>query len=234
MEKRDLATPKIEQNLSPREIAEAIRTGQIPTDSAIDRYLPARFRFVSHQYWTPVAVALRVSQWLTEVGAKTVLDVGSGPGKFCVLGALSTHCSFVGIEQRERLFLAAHQLARCFEVNERVRLVHGVFGEVPLENFDAYYFYNPFIENVFPSEEWLDDSVEHSEEKFNREVALVGKLMRNSPIGTYIICYNGFGGSISHDYELVRNDPSSFDSLRMWKKVHSSRTTPLHTETAHR
>jgi SAM-dependent methyltransferase len=225
MGKRDLTKSRSAQ--SPRELAEAIREGQVPTDSAVDRYLPSPLQLASHQYWTSVAVALRVSQWLVEVGARTVLDVGSGPGKFCVLGALATDCSFVGIEQREHLVLAANSFAKCFEVEQRVRFIHGVFGETPLETFDAYYFYNPFIESVFGSKEWLDESVEHSEERFIREVALAEQMMCDLPIGTYLICYNGFGGRIPDDYVIVRRDPKAADSLQMWEKIKSTQTKPL-------
>lgn len=219
MEKRDPAEPPVTLQATPRELAEAIRAGHIPTDQAIDRYLPIPLRYVSNQYWTSVKVALRVSQWLNEIGARRVLDVGSGPGKFCVLAALATNCEIVGIEQRGYLNLAARNLARSFGVEQRVRFLHGLFGEAPLETFDAYYFYSPFIENIFGPAEWLDRSVEHGEARFNREVALAEQMLRDLPVGTHVVCYNGFGGTMPKEYEVVHNEMNARTSLQMFKKT---------------
>jgi hypothetical protein len=219
MEKRDPTELSAEYPLSPGEVAENIRAGRIPKDSDIDRYLPASLSFVSNQHWTPIRVALRVSHWLNEFGIKTVLDVGSGPGKFCVLGALATKCSFVGIEQRENLFLVAHSLSWRFGVESQVRFIHGTFGVTPLGTFDAYYFYNPFGENTFGPSDWLDSKVEHSIERYEREVAAVEQMMQGFPVGTYIICYNGFGGTMPKEYEVVRYEANAPNSLQMWRKL---------------
>jgi len=42
----------------------------------------------------------------------TVLDVGSGAGKFCLIGAASTGATFVGVEQRPRLVRIARETSR--------------------------------------------------------------------------------------------------------------------------
>jgi hypothetical protein len=219
MEKKDPTEVKAKKYPSPKEVAESIKVGYVPKDNVIDRYLPVFFRYVSSQYWTPIKVALRASQWLREVKVKTVLDVGSGPGKFCVVGALATECSFVGIEQRERLHLVARDLARRFGVEGQVRFIHGTFGVTPLENFDAYYFYNPFGENTFSPSDWLDRNVELSIERYEREVALAEQMMQRFPVGTYVICYNGFGGTMPENYKVVRSDLSASSLLQMWKKT---------------
>ena len=41
-------------------------------------------------HWTPVHVARRAAQFLVTGPETRVLDVGSGPGKFCLVGALAT------------------------------------------------------------------------------------------------------------------------------------------------
>ncbi|HEY0465790.1 MAG TPA: hypothetical protein VGC79_16365, partial [Polyangiaceae bacterium] len=53
-------------------------------DSLFDAQFPRYVRERSAQYWTPVAVAARAAAIFREQGATRILDVGCGPGKFCV------------------------------------------------------------------------------------------------------------------------------------------------------
>jgi SAM-dependent methyltransferase len=207
------------QKITAQELAREIRYGHEPSDTIFDRFLSPHVRFASYHFWTSAAVAMRISEWLVKEQVQRVLDVGSGPGKFCVIGALATQCSFVGIEQRENLVLYARQLAKCFEVEARVQFIHGVFGEEMLEDFDAYYFYNPFGENTFSSNDWLDNSVELSEARYLRDVLFTEDMMRRAPLGTYFIFYNGFGGTMPHTYDELYNDTEAPNPLQMWKKT---------------
>ena len=45
------------------------------------------------------------------VDVQSVVDIGSGAGKFCVAAALGSGCRFTGLEQRPRLVAAARTLA---------------------------------------------------------------------------------------------------------------------------
>src|SRR5688572_31833715 len=89
-----------------RNVARALRAGRCPMDCAFDRFLPADLRRVSDEHWTPLVAALRAAQWLDEAGVRTVVDIGSGAGKFCVAAALAGHCRFKGLEHRRRLVRA--------------------------------------------------------------------------------------------------------------------------------
>src|SRR5207244_1254082 len=71
-------------------VAAALRSGCPVADGVFDRMFPTELRFVSFQHWTPVAVARRAAELLVGAGARRLLDVGSGPGKFCIVGALTT------------------------------------------------------------------------------------------------------------------------------------------------
>jgi SAM-dependent methyltransferase len=218
MEKK--TNPK--QGITAQELALEIRYGHEPSDALFDRFLSPHVRFASYQFWTSVAVAMRVSEWLVKEQVKTVLDVGAGPGKFCVIGALATQSTFIGIEQRENLVLYARQLAKCFEVEARAQFIHGVFGEDILGDFDAYYFYNPFGENNFGPNDWLDQSVELGEARYLRDVLFTEDTMRRAPAGTYFIFYNGFGGTIPPSFEEIYRDVDAPSSLQMWQKTRPS------------
>ncbi|MCX5745177.1 MAG: hypothetical protein NT062_22045, partial [Proteobacteria bacterium] len=85
-----------------RRIAAAIRAGDAPTDESFDRFMPSELERVSSTFWTPIEVVMRVASWLADLEVETVMDIGSGAGKFCVVAALAGTARFVGIEQRPR------------------------------------------------------------------------------------------------------------------------------------
>jgi SAM-dependent methyltransferase len=206
---------------SPAQIAEALRAGSCPADRVFDRYLAYELRVVSGHYWTPLAVATRVAQWLDELDVRTVVDVGSGAGKFCIAAALAGRCRFTGLEQRPRLVSAARDLARLFEVEDRVSFVEAAFGCARSPHADAYYFYNPFGENMFGQSDHLDEDVVLSAERYRGDVAATEDFLRDVPVGTYLVTYNGFGGRVPDSYDEVRVDRDPLDVLRMWRKARS-------------
>ncbi len=206
----------------PEQIAKALREGIRPPDRAFDRLLPRELRDVSWQYWTPLRVAMRAAVWLDAMGVHTVVDIGSGPGKFCVAAALAGKAEYTGLEQRPRLISAARELAQRFAVEDRVRFVEGALGEVQLPAADAYYLYNPFGENLFGSSEHLDDEVELSHARFQRDVAAIDTLLRHAPVGTYLLTYNGFGGRMPASYREVLIDSELPNVLRLCRKVRRS------------
>ncbi|MEP7125717.1 MAG: methyltransferase domain-containing protein [Byssovorax sp.] len=204
---------------SPSGIAMAIRTGMCPVDRAFDRFFPDELRLVSAQYWTPLLVAMRAAEWLDELQVQTVLDIGSGAGKFCVAAALACRSRFTGIEHRPRLVAAARELARVFEVDDRVTFLGGSLGETEVPEAEAYYLYNPFGENLFGSRDHLDEDVELGFERYSRDVARVRELLRRAPIGTCVLVYNGFGGQLPLGYQEIRADHQLPNPLCLWKKT---------------
>lgn len=202
-------------------IGDALRRGICPTDRAFDRFLPTGLRRVSRQYWTPLAAALRAAEWLDVTGARTVVDIGSGAGKFCVAAALAGRCSFIGVEHRPHLVDAARRLARTFGVDDRVRFVQRTLDEDDLPQADCYYLYNPYGENLLPPEEHLDAQVELSDERFERDVASTEAALDRAPVGTYVIKYNGFGGNLPPEYDQILIDRNLPNVLRMCRKNRS-------------
>ncbi len=170
-------------------------------------------------FWTPLVVAARAAAWFTELGVASVVDIGSGAGKFCVAAALGTDCQFTGLEHRARLVAAAGRLARQFHVDDRVRFIECLLeiGGVPAA--DAYYLYNPFGENRFGPEGHLDDEVELGEDRYLRDIAAVEDLLRGARVGTYVVTYNGFGGQVPEGYAQIRVDRTLPNMLRMWQKL---------------
>ncbi len=193
--------------------------GFCPSDRVFDRLLPHDLRAISRQHWTPLAAAVRAAEWLDEVGARTVVDIGSGAGKLAVASALAGRFRVVGVEQRLRLVEAARNLARLLGADDRVEFVHATFGETPVRVADAYYLYNPFGENLFGSEDHIDDDVELGAARYRRDVTAVERLMDDAPLGTHVVTYHGFGAGLPAGYEEVHVDPDLPNVLRLWRKT---------------
>jgi SAM-dependent methyltransferase len=200
-------------------VAADLADGRCPADASFDRYLPAEARTLSSQHWTPLAVAMRAAEWFDEFNIRTVLDVGSGAGKFCVAAAVAGHCHFTGLEQRERLVTWARSLARTFQVEQRVHFLQGALGSVRLPAVDAYYFYNPFEENLLASSSRIDDVVELSAERYARDLQAVRELLEAARAGSYVLTYNSLGGKLPANYQTVCIDRELPNVLRLWRKA---------------
>ena len=188
------------------------------SDRAFDAMLPAGTRAVSPLFWTPVSVAARAARLLVTRRRTRVLDIGSGVGKFCIVGAASTDGCFVGVEQRGHLVRIAEEMARRTGV-ARTRFIHGTLDAVRCTDFDAFYLYNPFEENLCGSDEHADETVSLSEERFFSDVERVRTIFAGAPVGTRVVTYNGFGGDMPADYRLVSSDSSRRSYLDLWVKM---------------
>jgi SAM-dependent methyltransferase len=204
---------------SAAEIAERLSAGSCPEDAAFDQFIPESMRAHSCHHWTPLAVALRAAEWFSEHRVRTVVDIGSGAGKFCVGAALAGYCHFTGLEQRERLVAGARLLARTFSVESRVHFIHGVLGVARLPVADAYYLYNPFLENRMYREDHIDEDVELSEERQARDVLLLRELLSAARPGTYVLTYNGIDAKLPASYRLVCSDRELPNALCLWRKA---------------
>ncbi|NUP10034.1 MAG: hypothetical protein HOW73_28630 [Polyangiaceae bacterium] len=195
-----------------------LRSGRL-TDEEFDSVYRDPWREVSARFWTPVRVASLAAIWLTEGGAKTVLDVGSGVGKLCIIGASLTPARFVGIEHRHSLITAARTAARQLNVHRRTSFLHAQASLPRMRGYSAIYVFNPFAENLYSHLAHLDDHVELTEKRYWRDVSLVEQTLRCLPRGGRIVTYHGYGGRIPDNMDLRREQPIGTDTLRLWVKA---------------
>ncbi|HKP63005.1 MAG TPA: hypothetical protein VJV78_39990 [Polyangiales bacterium] len=209
-------------------IAEALRRGWTVGDSQFDRIYPRPIQVVSSRFWTPVVVSLTAAAWLREAEHHSVLDVGAGAGKFCIVTNLASGCVAHGVEQRPQLVEAASAAAAIY--GAEVNVVLGTIQSIDPAAFSAFYFYNPFGENHHTESERLDDAVELSPERCARDLACVEGWLDAAAAGTCVLTYHGFGGRIPDTYDLVRTRSSKAGSLHMWIKQRSGRASGFYLE----
>ncbi len=202
-------------------VANAIRRRARVQDSVFDRVYPPGIQLVSGTFWTPVDVALTTTSWLAAFGAKSVLDVGAGVGKFCIVSSLASDRTVTGIEQRSHLVEAARAAAAQYDAP--VECIHGTLDSIDASRFDAFYLFNPFGENLSHPDEQLDATVELSRQRCLHDLATVERWLDLAPARTCVVTYHGFGGRIPSTYHMLRTTPKGTDHLRLWMKRRSGR-----------
>lgn len=202
-------------------VIEMLRERRWVRDTHFDRVYPKNVQNVSAHFWTPVSIALTSAEWLRVAGCRSLLDVGSGAGKFCIVTRLAGDCATEGIEQRSALVLAARDAAARYQAD--VHFEHGTIEQVDPSRFDAFYFYNPFGENQYDSADRFDETVELSNARCMRDLALVEGWLDRARCGTTVLTFHGFGGRMPDTYALVRSQTSQGGALRLWTKARSGR-----------
>ena len=184
-------------------------------DERFDQIYPPRVRKLSWPHWTPVAVASEAAKLLVRKRGTRVLDIGCGPGKFCLIGAALTDGHFTGIEQRSHLAKAARQAA----LNQgiyNVEIIHGNITSVSFSNYDAFYLFNPFEENMFERQK-IDGAVPLSAALYKKYTRYVAAELRAKPIGTRVATYTGHSHEVPSCYNCQLSGFAG--SLKLWVKV---------------
>ncbi|MFA6084074.1 methyltransferase domain-containing protein [Mucilaginibacter sp.] len=184
-------------------------------DAAFDELYPEHIRELSQMHWTPIDIARKASDFLAVPNAR-VLDIGSGVGKFCITaGFYHPETAFYGIEQRGELFSFA-EIAK-EEVNlSNVAFIHGNLTELRFDDYDHFYFYNPFYENIEPDSR-IDYTIRTSFGLYDHYSRLIYQMLDEKPSDTRLVTFHGPDKQVPPSYRLVNN--SSYSRvLKMWIK----------------
>jgi len=183
-------------------------------DERFDQIYPDRIRNLSPLQWTPVRVAAEAAKLLVTVAGTRVLDIGCGPGKFCLVGAALTNGHFTGIEQRSDLATVACKAAARLQ-SANVEIIHGNVTEIAFADYDAFYLYNPFEENMARGRK-IDSAIPLSPVLFKRYNNYVAAHLGSMPIGTRVVTFAGYADEIPlcYRYELALFR----DELKLWIK----------------
>ena len=193
----------------------------LPTDALFDSHLPQALQDLSENHWTPVAIAKRAARLATTGHYRKgeecrVLDVGSGVGKFCIAGALTTTAHFVGVEQRESLVIVAREIAQTLAV-PRVEFVVGNLEAVDWRDFNAIYMFNPFSENLDEAAR-IDETCPIKWELYMKYVDQTDALLSRLAKGTRVVTLNGYGGRFPDRYLQIHHEVAGGLSLELWRK----------------
>jgi SAM-dependent methyltransferase len=181
---------------------EKLKKVKMISDDEFDSIYPVKFQKLSERHWTPIRIATIVSDFLCYEKGLKILDIGSGVGKFCLIGSsLKSECDFYGVDFRKKFIDLSDNLKNTY----RIKNVHFINKDIlnfSLTDYNCIYFYNSFQERI-------DDTavIDHqSELSFNlyRECAkyFFNQLMK-MPIGTRLATYHTADFFVPGNYRLV-------------------------------
>jgi SAM-dependent methyltransferase len=183
-------------------------------DEKFDRIYPAEIQELSSIFWTPVAIAAEAAKLLVAESGTHVLDVGCGPGKFCLIAAALTDGHFTGVEQRVELLEAARTAALRLGL-DGVEFLHANVMEIAFADYDAFYIFNPFEENMHGHR--IDSAIPLSPELFKCYTSYVADQLGQQPNGTRVVTYMGYGDEIPSCYDC--EETRFGDDLKLWRKT---------------
>ncbi|MFD2553115.1 methyltransferase domain-containing protein [Sphingobacterium tabacisoli] len=196
-------------------IFKTLRANIAVEDSTFDELYPLHIRELADRHWTPVAVAKLAAEYLVQGPNSKVLDIGAGVGKFCLVGASCTDGMFYGIEQRESLIKLSTDIAEKYDV-KNVEFIHGNINQVSFADYNAFYFYNSFYENIDTSCP-IDDLIPTDTKLFKVYTRYLKNELDQLPIGTRLATYWGTWDEVPRSFEL---DGSACNGmLNFWKKT---------------
>lgn len=186
----------------------------LSSDKNFNELYPRNIQILSKRHWTPVHIARLAADFLASDGKK-ILDIGSGVGKFCLTGGCyHPNTQFYGVEQREYLIKDAIRAQQTLDI-KNVSFIHGNFSQLNLQEFDHFYFYNPFYENIDGFDR-IDEDIDYSDGLYEYYVRYLHKGLQQLPKGTKIVTFHSLLQEIPKSYELVESHQNN--ELIFWVK----------------
>ncbi|WP_343692190.1 class I SAM-dependent methyltransferase [Chitinophaga sp.] len=192
-----------------------VNTQTFTSDDAFDLIYPRGMQQLSKRHWTPLQIATASAAFLAHKPGTRILDIGSGVGKFCLIGAhFHPNSYFYGIEQREDLYLHARTAKEVLKV-ENADFILGNFTRFNADQYDSFYFYNSFFEHLTP-EDGIDQQIDFSTNLYDYYTRYMQDIMDQRGSGTRLVTYYSMGDEVPDSYQLV--DASDDMLLKMWIK----------------
>jgi SAM-dependent methyltransferase len=186
----------------------------LASDKQFHRLYAESLLHQANMHWTPLGIAKKAAAFLTAGQVVSVLDIGSGVGKFCLAAAsYQPQAQFTGIEIRPALHEAA-ELARKQLRVANVEFIQGNIMELDFSRYQHFYFYNAFYEQIETGFR-IDQLLDYSSLNYKKYTAYVFRQLEKKPAGTRLATYHSSGDEVPPGYEVVYES----DLLSCWEKV---------------
>ena len=120
-----------------------------------------------------------------------------------------------GIEQRKRLVNHAEAANEMLRI-DNISFMNGNFTQMDFRNYDHFYFYNAFYENITGTDK-IDNSIDYSFELFNYYNRYLNKQLEQKPSGTRVASFHSLEDEIPQGYHIVGSEMN--DLLKFWIKL---------------
>lgn len=183
-------------------------------DDDFDEIYPEEIRPMAFTHFTPVEMAIKAAKYLVQKPGTKVLDIGSGAGKFCMIGSVCTDAHFTGVEQRDNLHELGIQIYKKYKL-KNITFINSNINQIGFGDFDAFYFFNPFYENIIQFEK-IDDAVEVETDLYNEYSKYVKNQLDKMPAGTRLVTFFSAYDEVPESYKLISKDDRQ--KISMWEK----------------
>lgn len=186
------------------------------SDNEFNRLYPPSIQSLSKKHWTPLHIARKAAYFLAAENNVSILDIGSGVGKFCLAAAYyKPSASFFGVEQRKSLIAHAERAKEILHA-DNTTFIYGNFTQIDFRQYDHFYFYNAFYENLASTDK-IDDSIVYSGELFNYYNRYLYKQLEQKPAGTRLATYHSLEDEIPQAYHVIGSEMDNL--LKFWIKI---------------
>lgn len=190
------------------------------TDEDFNAIYPQKISMLSRKHWSSVSVSKLASEFLVTRPGTRVLDIGSGAGKFCLIGATNTNGHFTGVEQRHELIELSTKLSNNYRI-PNVKFIHANITSIKFSDYDAFYFYNSFYENIDMVNR-IDDTIKLDMQLYHLYSAYIVEQFARLPLGARLVSFCSPLSIIPHTFKLV--DSACGGILKFWEKVGTETT----------
>ncbi|WP_215223865.1 class I SAM-dependent methyltransferase [Echinicola shivajiensis] len=184
-------------------------------DRDFDLLFPPKIRQLSSRHWTPLPIVKQTLEFLCQDENTKILDIGSGSGKFCLIGAMQSKCTFYGVEKRAPLVKISRKIANELGLDRRVIFLHSSVEELDLKQFDAFYFFNSFHENL-DTIDAIDKDAVVNEEIYQSYTLYLKSQLDAMPMGTRVATYCSDSEAIPNSY--LQRASLAKGKLVFWEK----------------
>lgn len=176
--------------------------------------LPDELKVKDKRFFTPAEIAIKSAIWLSGKDKRKILDIGAGVGKFCAFAGKYTNSKIIGIEMRPQLVTIAMQMLKVFKIRN-AKVLHGNITDFEFSDFDAFYIYNPFHENIVQHLR-MDDSILLSQDFYSAYVHHTLTQLSKAKAGTRLVTYHGNNYEVPGSYVVVEEHKGG--ELKFWVK----------------
>lgn len=183
-------------------------------DREFDRIYPTHIQQLSNMHWTSIEVAKKAAVFLANKPHVKILDIGSGVGKFCIVGALTTEGDFYGVEHRKELADISKQVVSEYRI-ANLKIVQTNITDINFSEYTSFYFFNSFYENIDETR-IIDHNVPVSTQRYKEYRDYMYAQLAMAPIGTRLATYYSLYKDIPSGYKIVETHFN--DHLVFWIK----------------
>ena len=186
------------------------------TDSQLHHLYPKAIQLLAQRHWTPLSITQMVVEFLAPHNDIKDLDIGSGVGKFCLAAGFYKPCaSFFGVEQRKDL-VAHAEIAKNILGLQNVHFMYRNLTELDFKQYDHFYFYNSFYENLVDTDK-IDDNIECTTELYNYYNRKLYEKLEELQTGTRLATFHSLEDNIPPNYQMVETQVGNL--LKFWIKL---------------